>query len=215
MPEETPEDTAPAENPIDGIPANPLTTQTILPRKTASSSTPERETWHTGVDVSAHQGEINWEKAAADGIQFAMIRLGYRGYTEGEIGLDPYFLRNIEGRAGRRTGCRRLLLPRRPSRRTRPLRRRSSSSTGSRAMSWTIRSSSTGRTSRPTPAPDGMDMLTLTGCVDAFCAAIEDAGYRAGVYFNQRFGYQGAESPEPAEIHVLAGRIQSRADVHL
>ena len=33
-------------------------------------------------------------------------------------------------------------------------------------------------------------MLTLTGCVDAFCAAIEDAGYRAGVYFNQRFGYQ-------------------------
>ena len=35
-----------------------------------------------------------------------------------------------------------------------------------------------------------MEMLTLTACADAFCRTIEEAGYRAGIYFNQRFGYQ-------------------------
>ena len=31
----------------------------------------------TGVDVSHHQGQINWEKVKADGIDFAIIRCGY------------------------------------------------------------------------------------------------------------------------------------------
>lgn len=31
----------------------------------------------TGVDVSRHQGEINWEKVKNDGIEFAIIRVGY------------------------------------------------------------------------------------------------------------------------------------------
>lgn len=50
-----------------------------------------------GIDVSYHQGEIDWEAAAADGIEFAIIRVGYRGYSEGEIFQDPYFEANIEG----------------------------------------------------------------------------------------------------------------------
>ena len=52
---------------------------------------------YVGVDVSFHQGEIDWEKVAAAGVDFAMIRVGYRGYTEGGIYQDTYFLRNIQG----------------------------------------------------------------------------------------------------------------------
>ena len=37
----------------------------------------------TGVDVSVYQQDIDWQAVAADGVDFAMIRLGYRGYTEG------------------------------------------------------------------------------------------------------------------------------------
>lgn len=33
-----------------------------------------------GIDVSTHQGKINWEKVKADGIQFAIIRAGFTGY---------------------------------------------------------------------------------------------------------------------------------------
>lgn len=47
-----------------------------------------------GVDVSSHQGEIDWQAAAADGIEFAFIRAGYRGYETGRIAEDSRFWQN-------------------------------------------------------------------------------------------------------------------------
>ncbi|MGN1002840.1 MAG: GH25 family lysozyme [Oscillospiraceae bacterium] len=49
-----------------------------------------------GIDVSEHQGQIDWARVAADGIDFAMIRAGYRGYSRGGLNEDPYFRTNIE-----------------------------------------------------------------------------------------------------------------------
>lgn len=50
-----------------------------------------------GIDVSRHQGAIDWEKVAADGIHFVIIRVGYRGLFSGILTEDPYFRENIEG----------------------------------------------------------------------------------------------------------------------
>lgn len=51
-----------------------------------------------GIDVSKHQGNINWKKVAATGdVDYAIIRLGYRGYTEGKILLDETFHANMKG----------------------------------------------------------------------------------------------------------------------
>ncbi|MCD7827747.1 MAG: glycoside hydrolase family 25 protein [Clostridiales bacterium] len=51
----------------------------------------------TGIDVSSHQGTIDWEKVAADGIEFAIIRIGYRGYgAAGNICEDEYSEENIK-----------------------------------------------------------------------------------------------------------------------
>lgn len=52
---------------------------------------------YIGVDVSSHQKEIDWARVAAAGIQFAMIRVGYRGYSVGSINKDAYFEQNIRG----------------------------------------------------------------------------------------------------------------------
>lgn len=52
---------------------------------------------YVGIDVSSYQGDIDWEKVAADGIDFAIIRLGYRGATEGGLYEDKYFEQNIAG----------------------------------------------------------------------------------------------------------------------
>ncbi|MBD5460181.1 MAG: hypothetical protein HDR26_04460 [Lachnospiraceae bacterium] len=53
---------------------------------------------HKGIDVSKYQGSIDWEKVAADGVEFAIIRLGYRGYgKEGTIVEDETFKANIAG----------------------------------------------------------------------------------------------------------------------
>lgn len=51
----------------------------------------------TAVDVSDLQGKIDWERVSEDGIDFAMIRLGRRGYTEGNIYLDDYYYENVSG----------------------------------------------------------------------------------------------------------------------
>ena len=50
-----------------------------------------------GVDVSTFQGDIDWKKVKNSGIEFAIIRLGFRGYENGKIVLDSKFKDNIEG----------------------------------------------------------------------------------------------------------------------
>lgn len=50
-----------------------------------------------GIDVSTFQGEIDWEKVKNDGIEYAIIRLGFRGYESGKIVLDSRYEENIEG----------------------------------------------------------------------------------------------------------------------
>ena len=51
-----------------------------------------------GIDVSHHQGLIDWERVAAAGIEFAILRIGYRGYgPEGKVREDSLFERNLKG----------------------------------------------------------------------------------------------------------------------
>ena len=49
-----------------------------------------------GIDVSKYQGDIEWKKVASDGVEFAIIRLGYRGYGTGEIMLDEKAKKNMK-----------------------------------------------------------------------------------------------------------------------
>ncbi len=60
-----------------------------------------------GIDVSKWQGEIDWNKVKADGIKFAMIRLGYGSADGNSCGLDGYFEKNVAGavKAGIDIGC--------------------------------------------------------------------------------------------------------------
>ena len=41
-----------------------------------------------GIDVSSHQGAIDWQTVADAGIEFVMIRVGYRGYEGGVLHAD-------------------------------------------------------------------------------------------------------------------------------
>ena len=50
-----------------------------------------------GIDVSSHQGDIDWEAVADDGVEFAFIRAVYRGYGTGKLVVDEKCLENIEG----------------------------------------------------------------------------------------------------------------------
>lgn len=142
-----------------------------------------------GVDVSSHQQEIDWELVAANGVEFAMIRVGYRGYTEGEIQPDEYFVQNIEGAraAGLDVGVYFF----------------SQALDEQEAIdeaNYVLEQIKAYPLSYPVifdwedieadARTDGMDSVQLTKNAIAFCDTIKQAGYRAGVYFNQRFGYE-------------------------
>ncbi len=146
-------------------------------------------TVYEGVDVSQHQGEIDWQAVADAGMDFAIIRVGNRGTSEGSISLDEYYIQNIEGAlaAGLRVGVYFF---------SQAISVEEALEEARFVLEWIEDYDVTypvffdwedvaweARTG-------GMDSITLTECAKAFCGEIAAAGYRAGLYFNQTFGYQ-------------------------
>ena len=153
---------------------------------------------YAGIDVSMHQGGIDWQAVAGSGIDFAVIRVGNRGSTEGKISLDEYFTDNMEGAlaAGLKVGVYFF---------SQAISEEEAREEARFVLNW-IRGydlsypvyfdwepmASDART-------DGMDSVTLTACAKAFCSEIAAAGYRAGLYFNQSYGYQEFDLAELQE----------------
>jgi len=50
-----------------------------------------------GIDVSKYQGTINWKAVKSSGVQFVIIRAGFRGYGSGALVEDTKFKSNIQG----------------------------------------------------------------------------------------------------------------------
>ena len=50
-----------------------------------------------GIDVSNHQGDIDWETVKNSGVEFAFIRIGYGHNREAKIMEDEKFRKNLEG----------------------------------------------------------------------------------------------------------------------
>ena len=143
-----------------------------------------------GIDVSYYQKDIDWEAVAADGIDFAIIRVGFRGYgSEGTLNEDERFQEYIAGAldAGidvglyifsqavnedeareeaefvlERIGDYEISYP--------------------IAFDWEPLNYAGSRSM-------GFDYGVLTGCALAFCEVIEEAGYTPMVYLNPSFAY--------------------------
>lgn len=50
-----------------------------------------------GIDVSKYQEKIDWKKVAGDGVEYAFIRLGIRGSSEGKLIIDETYEKNMKG----------------------------------------------------------------------------------------------------------------------
>lgn len=61
------------------------------------SAPEQREVKAYGIDVSSWNGVIDWQKVKKAGVEFAIIRIGYRGYGTGRIVLDDTAIGNLEG----------------------------------------------------------------------------------------------------------------------
>ena len=142
------------------------------------------ESW-LGVDVSEHQGKIDWTRVAATDVRFAMVRLAYRGWgAEGVIRPDARGLENLDGAAtaGLQVGVY-FFSQAITVEEAREEARFLLQMLDGRALDlpivydWETVSSEDARTR-------DMDPKTLNACALAFCREVEAAGYEAMVYFN-------------------------------
>ncbi len=175
--------------PIAGLPVNPFTRGDFDQSGSSSDYTGGAYTASQGVDVSEWQGEIQWQEAAESGIDFAVLRCGFRRYGSGNLEQDALFEANYSGasEAGLRRGVYFF------SQAIIPEEARAEAAyvlemLGGRALElpvfydWEAVTAEEGRA-------NGLDGETVTACAAAFCQAIEAGGYEAGVYFNLQMGY--------------------------
>ncbi len=137
-----------------------------------------------GIDVSYYQGDIDWEKVKASGIEFAIIRLGYRGYgEEGKLVEDKLYQQNIQGAldAGLQVGVyffsQAISVEEALEEADFVLERlKGYELTMPVVFDWEYVSEEA-RTAK-------MDRRTLTDCYIAFCEKLEAEGYTPMAYFN-------------------------------
>ena len=177
--------------PLEGVPANELTEESFSSNDGRIEYTGTDYDVLRGVDVSEHQLDIDWKQVAASGVDYAYIRVGWRGYTEGGLFEDAYFERNIQGAldAGlhvgvymfsqavtvqeaieeadcvlERIGKYKVTLP--------------------VVFDWEKIEAAEARS-------HGLTMELRTDCARAFCETVKSAGYVPCVYFNRNLGYYG------------------------
>lgn len=139
-----------------------------------------------GIDVSKYQKEIDWQRVADAGIQFAVIRAGYRGSKSGSLVEDPYFARNIEGakKAGLEVGIYFF---------TQATNEAEAVEEASACLELTkdyvldlpiyIDTEGAGGNGRA----DGLDVDTRTLVCEAFCRTIENTGKKSGIYASRNW----------------------------
>lgn len=153
----------------------------------------------TGVDVSAYQGDIDWQAVAADGIDFAMIRVGWRGNTDGYLHEDICFEQNW-------TGAREVGLPCGVY-----FYSQATTVDEAREEAAFARELLAGRTLEYPVVFDyepndghrlyGIDGSTATACASAFCEVIQDGGYEPMVYGN-RYDLQYLDISQLPDIRI-------------
>ncbi|MCM1056988.1 MAG: glycoside hydrolase family 25 protein [Firmicutes bacterium] len=136
---------------------------------------------HVGIDVSKWNGDIDWDKVRNAGVEFAIIRAGYRGSVTGSLVEDPYFAANIKGATASGIPVGVYFF-------TQAVNEVEAVEEASAVLRLVkeydleypifIDTEGAGGNGRA----DGLDVENRTLVCEAFCRTIENAGYQAGVY---------------------------------
>ena len=143
-----------------------------------------------GIDVSKYQGNIDWAKVKASGIDYAIIRVGYRGYGSGVLVEDPTFKRNIQGAtaAGIKVGV--YVFSQAIN--TQEAVEEASlclEATRGYGLALPIYFDSEYSTSRRSGRADGLSQSQRTRIAVAFCETVRSGGRAAGVYASKTWFY--------------------------
>lgn len=161
-----------------------------------------------GIDVSKWNGEIDWDKVKNAGVQFAIIRAGYRGSKTGSLVEDPCFRTNIKGAiaAGIDVGVYFF---------TQAVDEKEAVEEASAVLSLVaeydlsypifIDTEGAGGSGRA----DALDVETRTLVCEAFCRTIENAGYTAGVYASRNWYNQNLQATKLEQYYIWLAEYRS------
>lgn len=148
-----------------------------------------------GIDVSKWNGEIDWEVVKAEGVDFAIIRCGYRGSSSGWLIEDPYFYKNLEGakKAGIKVG---VYFFTQATDLVEAVEEASMvvSLLGDTKLDYPVFIDTEGAGGNG--RADNLDAGTRTAVVNAFCQTIQNAGIDAGVYASRNWYLNNLDTDE-------------------
>ena len=202
--------------PLEGMPLNPYDRAGFsLDEKGRVTYERDGIQAKTGVDVSTYQQEIDWEAVAGDGIDFAILRLGYRGYTEGGLFPDQTFQTNLRGAldAGLDVGVyffSQAITPQEAEEEADYILSAIEGYNITYPIAFDWEPISPGNDART----DGLENDVLTQCAAAFCAKIEAAGYTPAVYFNQSLGYLRYDLRELTDSVLWLAEYDTKPDFY-
>ena len=157
---------------------------------------------HLGIDVSKHNGKIDWKEVKKAGVEFAIIRVGYRGVESGALGGDPYALENLREAkaAGIKVGVyfySQALNEREGEEEARyavdVVKKSGVSLDLPVFMDYEYYTTTSGRLALAHISKD-----TATAAALAFYRRVEQEGYRSGIYASKSFFY---EQLHPDQLH--------------
>lgn len=168
-----------------------------------------------GVDVSFYQGDIDWEAVKADGIEFALIRVGYRGYSEGGIFEDEKFRDNIAGAAaaGLQIGVyffSQAVTPQEAVEEAQFVLELIDGYEIGFPVAFDWERIDGDEQSRTYNVPGE----TVTDCCLSFCDTVSEAGYEPAVYFYRDLGYKVYELDRLAGLKFWVGAVGGYPDFY-
>ncbi len=160
-----------------------------------------------GIDVSSWQGDIDWDKVRESGIEFVIVRAGYRGSVTGAIVKDKYFDANVSGAlaAGLQVGVYFV---------TQAINETEAVEEASAVMEMCspydltlpiyldVEGSNGGR-------GDLIDKETRTLVCEAFCRTLENAGQAGGVYACRYWLTTNIDAPKLDRYNVWLAEYRS------
>lgn len=152
-----------------------------------------------GIDVSKWNKDIDWEAVKESGVQFVIIRCGYRGSKTGVLVEDPYFRQNIEGAkaAGLKVGVYFFTQAITPAEAVEEASM-ALKLTEEYELDYPIFIDTEGSGGRA----DALDAATRTAVCNTFCQTVEQAGESAGVYASRNWYYNHVDDDVLAEYTI-------------
>lgn len=167
--------------------------------------------YRVGIDVSSHQGDIDWQQVAEAGVEFVFIRVGRRGTTQGDIYPDERAQEYYDGarEAGLDIGA--------------YFFSQAISVKEAEEEAWYVLKQIAdwqlqlpvvydwewgGEDSRTTDLPASV----LTQCNQSFCRIIEQAGLEPMIYFNEHQGLEQMDLDELEEYPFWLAMYDSPMD---